>query len=294
MHSGRILVALTKLIYATPPENAYWLRQVGWCLEHSSPELWTNILRGWDRQSVARLLKNCRAWQFDYAWSALGDADKHCPGWLSEVGKHVSWNDFEKVLSSADPGDLWSVCEVFAALPKLKPTVKRSEIRGFAKGIGDKLRTASLESLRPPAFDANIVILGTFFPNDAKAAFDNLDAEKIGEQLSRSFPRAWRRLGFFAWCIDLCESDLARRIIQKTDLAQLEQQMRAYGLSNRYELRVLINFLARGSNESRQFLAPRLKDIVSRACSVKDAESRDLIQAYCRLDNNVGSDRPGN
>jgi len=88
----------------------------------TSPELWTNILRGWDRQSVAGLLKNCRAWQFDYAWSALGDADKHCPGWLSEVGKHVSWNDFEKVLSSADPGDLRSVCEVFAALqgPALK------------------------------------------------------------------------------------------------------------------------------------------------------------------------------
>jgi hypothetical protein len=82
---------------------------------------------------------------------------------------------------------------------------------------------------------------------------------------------------------------LARRIIQKTDLVQLEKQIGTYGLSNRYELRVLLNFLARGSKESREFLAPRLKDLVSRACSVEDAESGDLIKAYFRLERNAGS-----
>ena len=98
---------------------------------------------------------------------------------------------------------------MFAALPTLKPTIKRSEIRGFAKAIGATLRSASLENFRPPLFDMNIFKLGTFFPDDARAAFDNLDAEKIGGQLSRSLPRAWRSLGLFAWCTDPCESDLA-------------------------------------------------------------------------------------
>jgi len=282
-------VALTELIYGASPEDTFWLREVARPLERWCPELWADILRGWDRRAAAQLLMRCRAYQFDDAWSALGDADKHCFGWLNEVGKHVSWSDFEKVLNSVDPGDIWSVCKVFAALPRLKATIKRSEIRGFANAIGVTLRAASLETLRPPPFNVNILILGTLFPVDARAAFDNLDAEKIGGQLSRSLPRAWRSLGLFAWCTDPCESDLARRIIQKTDLVQLEKQIGTYGLSNRYELRVLLNFLARGSKESREFLAPRLKDILRRACSVEDAESGDLIKAYFRLEKNAAT-----
>jgi energy-coupling factor transporter ATP-binding protein EcfA2 len=282
-------VAIRKLIYWASPEDAYWLREVARSLQRSCPELWVDILRAWDRRGAAQFLMSCRAYEFDYAWSALGNADKYCSGWLTEVGEHVFWSDFEKVLNSADPGDVRNVCEVFAALPNLKGTIKRSQIRGLAKAIGATLRTANLESLRPPLFDINIVILGTIFPVDAQAAFANLDAEKIGGQLSRSLPRAWRRLGFFAWSIDPCESDLSRRIIQKTDLTQLEQQIQKYGLSNRYELRVLLNFLARGSKESRESLAPRLKDIVTRACAPKDEESGAIIQAYVRLEKNAGS-----
>jgi hypothetical protein len=282
-------VAIRKLMYGALPEHAYWLREVARTLEHSCPEVWADILRNWNRSDAARFLMNCRPHQFEDAWFAFGDADKHCSGWLAEVGEHVSWSDFEKVLDSAEPGDVKGVCEVFGTWPKLKPTVKRSEVRGFFNALGATLGAASLERLRPPLADINIFILGTFFPLDAQTAFDNLDAERIGEQLSRSLPRAWRSLGLFAWSTDPCESDLMRRIIQKTDLVQLEKQIGTYGLSNRYELRVLLNFLARGSKESREFLAPRLKDIVSRACSVEDAESGDLIKAYFRLERNAGS-----
>lgn len=193
------------------------------------------------------------------------------------------------MLNSAEPGDVRSVCEVFAALPKLKKTIARSEIRGFAKAVGETLRNANLETLCPPIFDTNLVILGTLFPGDARAAFDSLDAGKIGEQLCRSLPRSWRQLGLFAWSTDLCNPDLAQRIIQNTDFLKLEQQIKKYALSNRYELRVLLHFLARGSDEHRHFFARRLREIVIQACAPKDAESDSLIQAYARLDSDAGS-----
>lgn len=82
-------VALTKLMYEALPEDAYSLREVARTLEYSCPDFWRDILRGWDRARAARLLINCRADQFDSAFSAFGNAEKHCSGWLVEVGEHI-------------------------------------------------------------------------------------------------------------------------------------------------------------------------------------------------------------
>jgi hypothetical protein len=280
---------ITKLIYDASPEDVYSLKYLSRTLAHACPAFWAETLRGWVRQSAAQLLMSCRADQFDTAWSTFETARELCPGWLTEVGEHIVWADFQRIITSAEPGDIESVCEVFASLPVLKKKVKRSQLRVFAESVGESLRNATLDTIRPPALDTNLLILCLYFPGDAQAAFEKLNAELIGRQLSRSFPRSWRRLSPLAQWADYCESDLARKIIRNTDLIKLEEQVRKYGPANRYELRVLLHFLARGSSESRQVLAEKLKDIVTRACEPKDSEAGSIAKAYIRLEPIAGS-----
>lgn len=284
--------ALTGLLYEAPSEQMYSLKEISMTLEHAASSFWTKILQNWDRRSVAQLLLNSDPDQFDNAWSTFGKARELCPGWLMEVGNHVLWDSFERVLRAASPGEIRSVCKVFAWLPVLKPEVRRSQMRAFAESLGECLGGATLENLREPIFDSNVYILCAFFPGDACAALEKLDAVKTGKQFSGSLPRHWRKLLEFVIWGKMCGSDVASRIVQNVDLAQIEEQIRKYGLTSLYELRVLLNFLAFGPLDFGSSLASKIKDVVRRACTPKDdkEEPGQIMKAYMRLDAEEGTD----
>ncbi len=281
-----IKTPLTKLIYEASSAQLYSLKELSITLEHAARPLWTEILRNWDRESVARLLMGCRADQFDNAWSTFGKARELCPGWLLEVGGHVPWDKFQKILRSSEPGDTHTVCDVFEWLPVLKPEIKRSQMRTFAEAIGESLRTATLENIREPIVDVNIVMLCLYFPNDARAAFEKLDVEVIGKQLAQSLPRNWRKLFQFVGWGEICGSDIALKIIQNINPIQMEDQIRKYGLTSLYELRVLLHFLASGPLQMRENLAEGIKDVVRKACMPKDTigEPQSIMQAFVHLE----------
>lgn len=285
-----IKTPLTKLIYEASSAQLYSLKELSVTLEHAASPLWTEILRNWDRESVARLLMGCRADQFDNAWSTFGKARELCPGWLLEVGEHVPWDKFEKILRSAEPGDTRAVGQVFGWLPVLKTEIRRSQMRAFAEAIGETLRTATLENIHEPIIDTNIIILCMFFPEEARATFAKLDTELIGRQLSKSFPRSWRKLSMLVGWGKVCGSTVAFDIIKNIDQIQMEEQIRKYGLTSLYELRVLLHFLASGSLQLRENLAESLKDVVRKACTPKDAagEPQSVMKAFVHLEPVVG------
>jgi energy-coupling factor transporter ATP-binding protein EcfA2 len=284
--------ALMGLLYEASSEQMYSLKEISMTLEHAARPFWTKILQNWDRRSVAQLLLDSDPNQFDTAWSTFGKARELCPGWLMEVGNHVPWDRFERVLRAASPGDIRSVCKVFAWLPVLKPEVRRSQMRIYAESLGECLRGATLENLREPIFDSNVYMLCTFFPGEACAVLEKLDAAKFGMQFSGSLPRHWRKLLEFVIWGKMCGSNVASRIIQNIDLTQIEKQIRKYGLTSLYELRVLLNFLAFGSLDFGSSLAPKIKDVVRRACTPKDdkEERGQIMKAYVRLDAKEGTD----
>jgi hypothetical protein len=278
------------LIHGTTSETLYWLKELSYPIQHAAPELWTRVLVSWDRKSVANLLASLRPEQFEEAWSALGKALELAPQWLPEVGAHVQWSGMERILMSADPGDAESVCKTFGCLRFLWPKIKRSQLRVYGAALAASLQNADLGNLRISVNDANFLFLSWYFPEEAKSVVNALDAKKLGEQLSVSLPREWRKLIELSFWLSACESDLAQRITQNCDRPKLLGQCRKYAPANPYEFRTLLHFLANGSVDFRLAFAKDAKEIVRLACEPRDGESKSILGAFSRLDSEAASE----
>ncbi len=167
--------------------------------------------------------------------------------------------------------------------------LKRSMLRDIASAMTTVLCRASLDSLRMATLDTNLIMLTWFFPEDARAAFEALDCEVIGRQLSQSLPRHWRALLELISSAAACDSNIATRIMSECDVNQLENQVRRYGIANRYELRLLLHLFCHATDEVKRSVAANLNDIVRQVCEANDSEAVSIITAYCRLDMERGS-----
>ncbi|HWQ90164.1 MAG TPA: hypothetical protein VN673_00725 [Clostridia bacterium] len=282
------LQAIAPLIYGASPGDWYWVHQLSMAMEHAYPDAWKRILQGWDRQSVAGLLLHTPLDQFENLWWAIGKARTLCPGWLEEVGRHITWEEFSLRLPTVEAGDWRSLGEAFGVFGALGHKLKRSMLRRLAEVMKLALASASIEDLRMPVLDSTMMLLVMFFPDDARNAFVGLDIQKIGGALGKSLPRHWRSLNEMSWLAHECGSEVCEQIIAACELEQLQQQVRRYGPSNRYELRLLVHFLSNATSECRRSFASGIRDVVRCACQSKDSEAKSIVTAYHRLDSELG------
>jgi hypothetical protein len=274
---------ITALAHGTTPDTLHWLKELANPVEHAAPELWTRILLSWDRKSVASLLVGLRAEQFDDAWGAFNKAMNLCPGWLAEVGACVPWAELERILMSAEPGDVESVCEVFGWMRAFGTKVKRSQLRTFGLALAASLRKADLDNLRIPISCGSFTILKFYFPEEARAALNALDARKIGSQLALALPRDWRKLSMLGLWAEWCDAEIGEDIIKNCDQVKLLEQITKLGPSNTHELRPILLFLARGSSSLEPWFADGVKEVVRKTCFGKDDWAKSMLGAYARL-----------
>jgi len=279
---------IAPLVHGASPIEWYWLSQLSMAMEHACPNAWKQILQDWNRKTVACLLLQTPLEQFKNLWWALGDAKSLRPGWLEEVGSYVSWEDFSQRLSTVKVGDLTSLAEAFGVFGALGHKLKRSMLRRLTEIMRKALAPASIEDLRIPMLDSTTMLLCMVFPDDARSVFGSLDVQKIGSALGRSLPRHWRSLSEMNWLAHECGSAVCEQIIAACELKQLLEQVRRYGPSNRYELRLLLHFLCNATSERRRSFAIEVRDVVRNACQCKDSEAKSIITAYHRLDAELG------
>lgn len=280
--------AITSLIYGASPTDWYWLHQISMAMEHACPDAWTRILQGWDRKSVAALLRETPLDQFDNFWWACGKARSLCPGWLEGVGEYLTWEDFSERLNSVEAGDLRSLFEAFEVFGALGHKLRRSMLRRVCEAMKAALAGATIEDLRLRETNTTMMSLTLFFPEDVQRAFAVIDVQKFGQALGRSLPRHWRPLCTLSSWAHQSGSKVCEQIISWSNLSDLEQQVQRYGTSNRYELRLLLHFLRSSSVEHRESLAANLNALVRRACESKDSEASSILTAYHRLHPELG------
>lgn len=201
----------------------------------------------------------------------------------------MSWEAFSPRLDSVEAGDLRSLFKAFEVFGLVGHKLRRSMLRGLTQAMKAALEPASLDELQMPTLDTNLMLLTLFFPGDALCAFAAVNVQDIGRGLGRSLPRHWRTLCELSTWADQCGSDVCEQIIRASDIGQLEQQARRYGLSNRYDLRLLLHFIRQARTDSRRSFATNLRDLVRLACEPRDSEARFIITAYQRLDGELGA-----
>jgi hypothetical protein len=162
--------------------------------------------------------------------------------------------------------------------------VKRSQLRAFGLTLAACFRKADLDNLRFPIAGTSFTILTYYFPEEARAALNALDARKIGSQLAIALPRDWRKLAMLTLWAEWCHAEIGAEIIKNCDRSKLLQQIRRFVSPNADEFRSLLFFLARGSDSFEPWFADGLKEIVRKACFAKDDGAKLILGAYAKLD----------
>jgi energy-coupling factor transporter ATP-binding protein EcfA2 len=136
---------IIQLVYSASPADWYWLQELASTTGHACPDLLKEVLLGWERQKVAKLLLEATPNQFRTITWFFSSARNCCPGWPQEVGQFVSWEDFSKRLILVEKGDLNSLFEGCAVFTALGYKRRRSTCRKLAEVMGSILQGASLD-----------------------------------------------------------------------------------------------------------------------------------------------------
>lgn len=275
---------IARLIHSASEDDWYSLSELSMAMEHACQECLKDMLLSWEPENVAQLILRTRPYYFERLGWFFSSPRKLCPGWTGAVGQFVSWQEFQGRFALVEKGDLRSLLEMFGVFLSLGHKLRRSMVRRLAESMGTVLTEASLDDLRIPPADTGLLTLTLFFPDDARNAFAKVDARLLGEAAERSIPRHWSALCSLSSWARQCGSDVAGRIIDACRPAKLEQQMRRFGASNRYELRLLLHFLSGATEAVRRVLAQGIRDVVRQACQAMDSEARSIMAAYSRVD----------
>jgi len=278
------LETISAAVYAASEQDWYSLRELAMAIGHAAPDTLATIVRAWDLNRVGANLLKSRPEQFRSISWLLSSIRKVDSEWLSKLGEQLPWDEYAGILKLGETGDVESLTECFGVYRSLRGNLRRSMLRTFAECIKAALTNASIGDLRLSPVDTDIMILTFYFPDDARAALEAVDAVKFGTELNSSLPRDWRELLELSMWASHCGSDLPARIISACDILLVERQAYRFAREDRYEFRLLLHFLRQGPDVLHHAIAEDLRDLVRAVCAPKDSEAKSIITAYRRLD----------
>jgi energy-coupling factor transporter ATP-binding protein EcfA2 len=274
---------IAALIHQAGPTDWYWLKEISMAMGHACAEAWKGILLEWKREAVARLLLETPPDEFDNISWTFSHTKKLCPGWLEEVGKYISWQDFAQKFARVEPGDLNSLFAIFNVFGRFGYKLKRSMLRDFTSAIKNTLVKASLDSIHIPFTDFMFTVITAFFPDEGRNVFAVVDSRQLGRALEQSIPRHWRTISELTWWANRCNSDLSRQILLNCNIECLERQIRRYGSDNKYELRLILIFMCEALDRSMRTLPSNQNEVVSGASIPINEQTRSTLVAYRNL-----------
>ena len=282
--------AVAGVVYTSSDQDWYSLRELAMAMAHSAPEALAKIVQGWKPDHVAENLLKSRPEQFESIRWLLSSIRNVSPEWLAKLGEFLPWERYRNILKFVDKGDIESLATCFGVFRSLRLKLLRSMLRAFSEAIKDALVDVSLGDLRLSPIDTDIMLLTLFFPDDARAAFEAIDAAKLGSELNRSLPRDWRELLELSGLARQCGSDLPAKVISACDLLLVERQAYRFGRDDPYEFRLLLHFLRYAPKLLHCPLAQDMLELVRATCVKKDSEAKSILAAYARLDHGIARD----
>ena len=236
-----------------------------------------------DSENIARIIKECRPEDYDYLDRVLNELWNYHPDLVRGVAEKLDHTDFINCLARIEKGKIYQLDKIVSFYRTFVIDYKRSDVKIVADTVGSLLSGCKLSEMHFPTLNFGLIEL-QFYDVEMANILQVLNVKKLANELSTSNPRCWRPLLDLRMFFMSSNTEKLSEIINHIDLNQLTKNLERYYMDSSYEFRVLIHFLANGTEAKKEEIAIVLEPLVEKLFeSGRQWIDKDVMQAFNKL-----------